>query len=118
MLNRREHVVMKRVYELAGSGGVCLVTPSEILSALPKRGKWTEEGLEKTLHDLKMDDYFDLLYTDRKGEKTYVITLHAAGHAFPRAALQIRRNLTLKLVWAVTSAVIAFLVGWILKFIF
>ena len=118
MLNRRENEVMKRVYELAGEGGICLVTPSEILSALPPREKWTEEDLEKTLHDLKMDDYFDLLYTDRKGEKTYVITLHAAGQAYPRAALQLRRSLTLKLVWAVASAVIAFLVGWILKFIF
>ena len=118
MLNRRENEVMKRVYELSKGGGVCLVTPSEILSSLSKKGRWTEETLEKTLHDLKMDDYFDLLYTDRKGEKTYVITLHAAGQAYPRAALQERRTLTLKLVWAVTSAVIAFLVGWILKLIF
>ena len=109
---------MKRVYELSGRGGVCLATPKELLDGLPPRERWTEELLEKTLMDLKMDDYFDLLYTDRKGERTYVITLHAAGQAFERSALQMKRNITIKLFWAVASAVIAFLVGWILKFIF
>lgn len=118
MLNKREYGVMKRVYELSGSGGVCLATPKELLDGLPSREKWTEEGLEKTLTDLKMDNYFDLLYTDRKGERTYVITLRAAGLAFERSALQMKRSVTVKLIWAVASAVIAFLVGWILKFIF
>ena len=118
MLNKREYGVMKRVYELAGSGGVCLATPKELLDGLPTREKWTEEGLEKTLLDLKMDNYFDMLYTDRKGERTYVITLRAAGQAFERSALQAKRSVTVKLVLAVVSAVVAFLASWILKLIF
>ncbi|MBQ8319325.1 MAG: hypothetical protein IJX81_00420 [Clostridia bacterium] len=118
MLNRKENEVMKRVYELTRGGGVCLVTPAEILSALPPREKWTEETLESVLSALQMDDYFDLLFTDRKGEKTYVITLRAAGQAYPREALQMRRGFAVKMLWAVASAVVAFLVGWILKFIF
>jgi hypothetical protein len=95
-----------------------LATPKELLDGLPVREKWTEEKLEKTLDDLKMDDYFDLLFTDRKGERTYVITLRAAGQAFERNALQTKRNYAVKLIWAVASAIVAFLVGVILRRIF
>ena len=109
---------MKRVRALSDDRGVCLATPKELLDGLPPRERWTEEGLRKTLTDLKMDAYFDLLYTERKGECTYVITLREAGQAFERNALQRRRGYAVKLFWAVFSAVIAFVVGWILKFIF
>ena len=76
---------MKRVRALSDDRGVCLATPKELLDGLPPRERWTEEGLRKTLTDLKMDAYFDLLYTERKGECTYVITLREAGQAFLQA---------------------------------
>ena len=118
MLNRRENEVMKRIYALCKDDGVCLITPDELLSGLPKHSKWTEEQLEKTLYALKIDDYFDLLHSERKGEKTYVITLRDGGFAYPRAALQMRRDFTVKMLWAVTSAVVAFAVGWVLRHLF
>ena len=49
MLNRRENEVMKRIYALCKDGGVCLITPDELIAGLPKHEKWTEEQLEKTL---------------------------------------------------------------------
>ena len=48
----------------------------------------------------------------------YVISLRANGYAFKRASVQMKRDMTLKIVWAVASAIIAFLVGLILKWIF
>ncbi|MBQ8374194.1 MAG: hypothetical protein IJX98_01300 [Clostridia bacterium] len=118
MLNRKEGEVMKRVYALCKDGGVCLITPAELLASLPRREKWTEEALEKILQDLKTDDYLELLFSERKGEKTYVLSLRAEGYAYPRHALQMRRDFAVKVIWAITSAVIAFAVGWILKFLF
>ena len=117
MLAKKESEVMRAVYTLCREG-VCLVSPSEILARLPVREKWTVESLEKVLTALSMDNYFDLLSSERQGEKMYVITLRTNALGYPRNAQQWRRNVCLKLGWAVASAVIAFLVGVILKWIF
>lgn len=118
MLNKQESEVMNAVYLLCHTQPLCLLSPAEILSALPPRKKYSEEKLEEILNALALDDYFELLSSERKGEKMYVISLRASGHAYKRSALQHRRDITLKLCWAITSAVIAFMVGWLLKKIF
>lgn len=118
MLSKRESEVMNAVYTLCRNGGVCLISPAELLSLLPPKKKYTEEQVEKILGELALDDYFQLLSSERKGEKMYVISLHASGYAFQRYTLQQKRDLVLKLGWAIASAVIAFLVGVILKSIF
>ena len=60
----------------------------------------------------------ELASSERKGEKTYVISLHASGYAYKRCKEQKKREISLRFIWAITSAVIAFAVGWILKLIF
>ena len=118
MLNKQESEVMSAVYSLCVGKGVCLISPTELLSMLPQKRKYTEEKLEKILDALSLDDYFELLSSERKGEKMYVISLRNNGFAFQRVHTQMKRDAALKIVWAVASAVIAFLVGLILKWIF
>ena len=117
MLTKKESEVMRAVYSLCKEG-VCLVSPKELLALLSPREKWTDDDLEKVLKALAYDNYFELLSSERQGEKMYVISLRAGGFAYPRNAQQMRRSMCLKLVWAVASAVIAFLVGVLLKWIF
>ena len=109
---------MRTVYDLCHEKGVCLVSPSEILALLPPRKRYTEEQVEGILHELALDDYFELLSSERKGEKMYVISLRTNGYAFKRGYVQMRRDAAVKILWAVASAVVAFLVGLILKRIF
>ena len=118
MLTRKEEELMKAVYTLCGEDGRCLVMPSEIRRLLPKGNKWSEEKIEKRLHELVLDGYFDLLSSERKGEKMYVITLREAGVAFLREYQNRRRDFALKVGWSILSAIIAFLVGMLLKKIF
>ena len=118
MLTRRENDVMRVVYELAHQRGVCLVSPSEIIASLPSKRKCTEDQVERVLQELALDDYFQLLSSERKGEKMYVISLHAFGYAYKREFTQRLRNTVFKIGWAVASAIIAFLVGLLLKRIF
>ena len=118
MLNRRETEIMRTVYDLCHEKGVCLVSPSEILALLPPRKRYTEEQVEGILQELALDDYFELLSSERKGEKMYVISLRTNGYAFKRGYVQMRRDAVVKILWAVASAVVAFLVGLILKRIF
>ena len=118
MLNKKENEVMNAVYTLCHEKGICLISPSEFLSLLPRKKKYTETQVESILSALALDNYFELLSSERKGEKTYVISLRAGGYAYKRCALQERRNFALKFGWAIASAVIAFLVGLLLKHIF
>ena len=118
MLSKKEHEIMGAVYELCKGKAVCLIAPAEILAMLSPRRKCTEEDLEKVLGALALDEYFDLISSERKGEKMYVISLKANGCAFKRSYEQMRRDAAMKIFWAVASAVVAFLVGIILKRIF
>jgi hypothetical protein len=118
MLSKRETEVMNAVYALCHGKGVCLVAPTELLSLLPTRKNYDERTLEEILNGLALDDYFQLLSSDRKGEKMYVISLRANGYAYKRCHQQQKRDLTMRLLWAVVSAVVAFFVGVILKRIF
>lgn len=118
MLNKQESEVMRAVYSLCHNDGICLISPSELLAMLPAHKKYTQVKLEKILGSLALDDYFQLLSSERKGEKMYVISLHATGYAFKRNSLMQKRALVLRLSWAIASAVIAFLVGLLLKHIF
>jgi hypothetical protein len=118
MLNKRENEVMNAVYSLCREEGVCLLSPTELINALPARRKYSETQLEKILQALALDDYFQLLSSSRGGEKVYVISLHASGYAYKRYDEQRRRGAAAKVGWAVCSAIIAFVVGWALKWIF
>ncbi len=118
MLNKKEYAIMGAVYALCHEKQVNLVSSAEIMDRLPPHCKYTEEQIENVLGELALDDYFELLSSERKGEKMYVISLKPNGHAFKRAFAQLRRDAAVKVFWAVASAVVAFLVGVILKRIF
>ena len=118
MLNRRESEVMQAVYSLCREDGRCLGAPADLLKLWPKKEKCTEEKLEKILKALELDDYFEMISSDRKGEKMYVITLHPNGFAFKRSSVQMRRDLFFKVSWTILSAILAFLVGLLMKRIF
>ena len=118
MLSKRESEVMNAVYTLCHEKGVCLVSPAELLDILPARKHYTEEKLDELLSQLALDDYFELLSSERKGEKMYVLSLRTKGQAYRRCFVQQRRDVAVKMLLAVASAVVAFVVGLILKRIF
>jgi hypothetical protein len=118
MLNKRENAVMNAVYTLCNGNGMCLVSPAELLDSVTHKIRCNEEQLETLLRALALDEYFELLSSERKGEKMYVISLRTNGYAYKRNTTQIKRDLALKIGWAVVSAIIAFVVGMILKWIF
>ncbi len=118
MLNRRESEIMRAVYGLCEGKESCLVSVYEILSMLPGRRGYTAEAVEEILHSLELDDYFDLVSSERKGERMYVITLHRNGEAYRRDAQQMRRGIVFRIALSAVGAVVAFLVGLLLRTIF
>ncbi len=117
-LNRKENEVMRAVFSLSDGKDRYLVSPYELIAVLPPKSNYTEETLERVMHALELDGYFDFILSDRKGEKTYVIHMHEAGLAYKRSDIQRKRSLCFKLAVAVGSAVVTFFVGLILRLIF
>lgn len=118
MLNRYETEVMAAVYALCDGTEGCLVSPLDILSILPAKHKYNAEKLEDILYALKCDGYFDIISSERKGEKMYVINLKESGFAFKRTAKQKQRDVTFKIFLAFIGALATFIFGVILKRLF
>lgn len=109
---------MRAVFLLSGGKERFLVSPYELIAALPVKGGYDEENLERAMRALELDGYFDFVLSERKGEKTYVVHMRGAGLAYKRSDVQRRRSLYFKFALAVLSALVTFAVGLLLKLIF
>lgn len=118
MLSRTENEIMGAVFALCDGTEGCLVSPIDILSILPSKHKYSAEKLEDILFALKCDGYFDLITSERKGEKMYVINLKENGRAYKRNAKQRQRDITFRIFLAFVGALATFIFGLILKAFF
>ncbi len=117
MLSKAEHKVMLALIKTCGSKSSVLISPVDLLSVLGAK-EFTQTSLEKIIEDLSSDGYFDLVYSDRRGEKVYCITILQKGQGYTRNQMLMRRNLVFRLAITVVLAVVSFLIGLILKAIF
>ncbi|MCD7728465.1 MAG: hypothetical protein LUI60_00945 [Clostridia bacterium] len=118
MLGKQETEVMRAVYELCDGTDCCLVSGADILSLVPHKARCSADTLDEVLFGLHCDGYFDIITSDRKGEKMYVITLKENGFAFKRNQKQRQRDISFKILLAFIGAVATFIFGLILRGIF
>lgn len=114
-LNRRENEVMRAVFTLSAGKERFLAAPYEILSLLPRKAGLDEESLDNVLRALELDGYFELLLSERKGEKTYVVHMRETGLAFRRSDVQRRRGLAFRLAVTVLCGLLSAVVGIVIK---
>ena len=117
MLNKSERLVMKIISSQCKNKSTVLITPTDIIRIIGDE-KWNRARLDKTIVDLQMDGYFDLVYSDRQGEKVYCITLTEKGKGYERSLRVWRRNIYFRVLLSCLLAVISFSVGLLLKAIF
>lgn len=118
MLSKNENSVMSAVYSLCDGTDGCLVSSLDILSVLPAKKKFTPEKVDGILNDLKSDGYFDLITSERKGEKMYVISLKENGFSYKRSVKQRQRDIAFRIALAFIGAAATFVFGLILKGLF
>ncbi len=118
MLKRCENEVMRAVYCLCDGTDGCLISPFDIMSALPSGKKYSTERVDDALLSLQTDGYLDVISSERKGEKMYVISLKESGMNFRSDALKRRREITYKIGLALIGAIATFVFGLILKAVF
>ena len=117
MLNRNENKVMSILYKQCKDKKALLISPIDLLKLLGG-DVLTLTGLEKVIVDLHADGYFDLVYSDRRGEMVYCICLTEKGKGYLRSKKQIKRNLMFRLCVSVGFACLSFIIGLILKAVF
>ncbi len=115
MLSRNETEVMSAVYCLCDGTAECLASPLDILAVMPQKRRLNTDELDVILNGLRMDGYFDLIYSERKGERMYVIHMKENGFAWKRAAKQKQRDISFKIFLAFLGALATFVFGLILK---
>ncbi len=115
MLTRLENKVMGAIYRKCKSRNAVLIERNSLTSLT---GADDGEKLDRIVNDLYTDGFFDLVYTERQGEKVYCITLTEKGKGYPREAKMVKRTLMFKLIVTVGFAIFSFILGLILKAIF
>ncbi len=118
MLTRCENDVMGAVYCLCDGTDGCLISPLDIISILPARRRYSTERVDDALNALKLDGYLDVISSERKGEKMYVISLKESGRAYKRSLKQRRQDVLFKIFLALIGATATFVFGLILKAVF
>lgn len=118
MLNRCENEVMGAVYCLCDGMDGCLISPLDIMSVLPAGRKYSVQRLDDALLSLQNDGYLDVIPSERKGEKMYVISLKESGLAFNRNRRQKKIDVLNKILLAFVGAFATFIFGLILKAVF
>ena len=117
-LSRKENEVMNAVYELSGGKERFILAPYELNAALPARDKYDEAALGRLLRSLALDGYFEMIESERKGEPVYVIQMREAGLSYRRQDYQRKRGIMYRFGVAALGAVVTFLVGLLLRFLF
>ena len=114
-LSKKEDEVMNAVFTLAGGKERMLVSPYEILSLLPPRAGFDEDNVDRTLRALELDGYFELISTDRKGERAYVFHMKEPGLAYKREDKRRKRLLLARVAVTIALAVLSAVIGVVLK---
>ena len=117
-MNRCENDVMSAVYCLCDGTDGCLISPLDIMSILPVGRKYSVQRLDDALYALQTDGYLDVISSERKGEKMYVISLKESGLAYKRNQRQKRMDVINKIALAFVGAFATFIFVLILKAIF
>ncbi len=117
MLSNKERKVLNCILNQLQDKNSLLISPSDLIKIVDVENLSISQ-LDKIMEALKMDGYFDLVYSDRHGERIYCIVLAEKGKGYNRSVKVLKRTLIFKVGVTVCLAVLSFLIGLILKKIF
>ncbi|MCQ2399165.1 MAG: hypothetical protein MJ072_01510, partial [Clostridia bacterium] len=95
----------------------CLMTANDIAGSTDGV-KLSEEEISKIVDDLGYDGYLGVIYSDRKGEKVFCLSLTAKGLRYERERKNAKKSLLIKLMTTVCFALLSFIIGIILRSVF
>ncbi|MCL2540237.1 MAG: hypothetical protein FWE53_02240 [Firmicutes bacterium] len=118
MLNKKEKLLMGFIYEKARSKGSCLMSASDLIVAGLPDYVLTTDDIKRTLDSLELDDYIEVVLSDKKGEVIYCIILKAKGEAYDRNRLAAKKNLRNRIIITVALAVLGGVISLLIRQIY
>lgn len=118
MLTKKEKLVMDFVYSKCENQESVLISPTDIATACMDKYDLTNVEIEQILNGLSLDNYIDVINSDKKGKLVYCISLKQKGISYKRDNEQRKKNVAMLITRTVLLAILSFIVGVILKAIF
>ena len=118
MLKKSYESVLKVISDNAFKEESCLISKENIVAFVGDGNLVNDSNVEEILKYLYVNDYIDLVFSSKKDEKFYCITLLKRGKNYKeekRAEISKVKN---KILLAVIGAIVSFIVGRILIAIF
>lgn len=117
MLNNKEIKLLKILNDNANKQGAVLISLGAILVFL-NNPKLTQESVKKSLILLMQNDYLEVVFITKNSEEYCLITLKSKGKNYKVEKESVIRQLLFKIGFAFLGAIVSFIVGKILYFIF
>ncbi len=117
MLNNKEIKLLKIINDNANKQGVTLISLGAILVFLDN-SKFTKDSIKKALILLMQNDYLEVVFIAKNSEEYCLITLKSKGKNYKVEKESVLRQLLFKIGFAFLGAIVSFIVGRILYFIF
>ncbi len=118
MLNGKEREVLEAIACKCAGTESCLISVDEVLALSKKRKSFDKNKVLSLINSLELDGYFDVVFTERSGERVLCVNLTKKGLSFRREIVQDRRKIVWRVFLAVMSAIITFSLGRVLFYLF
>lgn len=118
MLNGKEKKVMQYLFDACSGKKSCLVEPDDILNYLLPKYEINNIELDQILNALVLENYIDLVNSDKNGKLVYCVSLKTKGEGFERERKNAKKNVYIILTRTIILACISFAVTLILRAIF
>ncbi len=118
MLNRKERRVMQYLFNVCNGKRSSLIEPEDIQNFLQPKYEVNNIELDQILNALVLENYIDLVNSDKNGKLVYCVSLKTKGEGYERERKNAKKNLYLILTRTVILACISFAITLILKAIF
>lgn len=118
MLNGKEKKVMQYLFTECSGKKSALIEPDDILNFLQPKYEINNIELDQILNGLVLENYIDIVNSDKNGKLVYCVSLKSKGEGFERERKNAKKNLYLTLTRTVILACISFAITMILKAIF
>ena len=118
MLTSKEKAVMNYIYKKGSDKGQCLISPEELLEAIPVKLQGTAEEIPEILKQLEIEAYIESTESYRKKELIYCITLKKRGVGYEREKKSERNAIIKKIAICLGIPLACFLFVQIIKGLF
>lgn len=117
MLNFSQKAVLKVINDHCQNRESCLISPSQIVAFVGSK-KLSLNNVYEVLKSLENGGYIDLILTTAKDGDIYCITLTNKGRSYKQEYQKNLSALKFRLLLALLSAIVSFIVGRILVLLF